>query len=194
MSSTTLHPLEPLTAEEIQHSVALLRDAGNVTPTTRFVSISLKEPSKEAVQQFTPKSPPAREAFVVLFDNAANACYEVTLSLSANQLLTYQHIPNVQPTMTIDEQIEYEQAVLSDPEFKALLKERYGIEDTALIMVDIWSAGYYGTEEDRTMRLARPLCFLRSAPTDNGYARPLEALRPTCLASLRQRECLPTPA
>ena len=45
-------------------------------------------------------------------------------------------------------------------------------------MVDIWSAGNYGTEEDRTRRLARPLCFVRTDPTDNGYARPIEGLRP----------------
>jgi len=45
-------------------------------------------------------------------------------------------------------------------------------------MVDIWSAGNYGSEEDRTRRLARPLCFLRSDPTDNGYARPIEGVRP----------------
>lgn len=45
-------------------------------------------------------------------------------------------------------------------------------------MVDIWSAGNYGSEEDRTLRLARPLCFLRADPTDNGYARPIEGLRP----------------
>ena len=45
-------------------------------------------------------------------------------------------------------------------------------------MVDIWSAGNYGSEEDRTRRLARPLCFLRHDPTDNGYVRPIEGLRP----------------
>jgi primary-amine oxidase len=45
-------------------------------------------------------------------------------------------------------------------------------------MVDIWSAGNYGSEEERTRRLTRPLCFLRSDPTDNGYARPIEGIRP----------------
>ena len=80
--------------------------------------------------------------------------------------------------MTIDEQVECEQAVLASPEFKAALKKHYGIDDTSLVMVDIWSAGNYGSEEDRTRRLARPLCFLRSDPTDNGYVRPIEGLRP----------------
>jgi primary-amine oxidase len=83
-----------------------------------------------------------------------------------------------QPTMSLDEQIECEQAVLSSPEFKDASKRHYGIEDTSLVMADIWSAGNYGSEEDRTRRLARPLCFLRSDPTDNGYARPIEGIRP----------------
>ena len=80
--------------------------------------------------------------------------------------------------MSIDEQVECEQAVLSSPEFKAALKKHCGVEDTSLVMVDIWSAGNYRSEEDRTRRLARPLCFLRSDPGDNGYARPIEGIRP----------------
>jgi primary-amine oxidase len=53
-------------------------------------------------------------------------------------------------------------------------------------MVDIWSGGYYGQEEERTRRLARPLCFLRSDPTDNGYAHPIEGLRPVVDLNLRE--------
>ena len=45
-------------------------------------------------------------------------------------------------------------------------------------MVDIWSAGNYGSEEDASLRLARPLCFLRSEPGENGYAHPIEGIRP----------------
>jgi primary-amine oxidase len=114
----------------------------------------------------------------VLFDNAANACYEATVSLSENRLLNLRRIPGVQPTMSIDEQIECEQAVLASPEFQAALKKHCGIDDPSLVMVDIWSAGYYGDEEEKSQRLARPLCFVRSDPTDNGYARPIEGLRP----------------
>src|SRR5262249_28882330 len=133
MSNQPLHLLQPLTAEEIQQAVHLLRVADKVTPTTRFVSVSLKEPPKEVVQRFTPAGPISREAFVVLFDNQANACYEATLSLTQHQLLDFRHIPGVQPTMTIDEQIECEQAVLSSREFQTALKERYGIEDMRLV-------------------------------------------------------------
>lgn len=172
------HPLEPLSAHEVQQAVSLLKENGKVTPTTRFVSVSLKEPDKALVHGFSGKEPLPREAFAVLFDNTTNSCYETTLSLTDLKILSWKHIRNVQPTMTVDEQVECEQAVLASPEFKAALKKQYGIDDTSLVMVDIWSAGNYGQEEESTRRLARPLCFLRSDPTDNGYAKPIEGLRP----------------
>lgn len=173
------HPLEPLSAAEVQLAVTILKDAGKVTPTTRFISVSLKEPAKEVVHGWNPSQAAGkRDALAVLFDNATNSCYEAAVSLTDRKLLAHKHIPGVQPTMSSDEQVECEQAVLASPEFKAALKKHYGIEDTRLVMVDIWSAGNYGSEEDRTRRLARPLCFLRMDPTDNGYAKPIEGLRP----------------
>lgn len=178
MNSTNRHPLEPLSGQEVQRAVALLKENGHVTPTTRFVSVSLREPPKELVHAIRGPHSIAREAFAVLFDNRTNLCHEIVLSLTEARLLSHQTIAGVQPTMTIDEQVECEQAVLASAEFKAALKRHHGIDRTDLVMVDIWSAGNYGSEEDRTQRLARPLCFLRSDPTDNGYARPIEGLRP----------------
>ena len=115
--TTASHPLEPLSAAEIRQAVAILRDAGKATPTTRFVSITLREPPKAAVRAST--SPLPRVAFAVLFDNAANACYEATISLAENRLANWKHVPGVQPTMTADEQAECEQAVLRSDEFRA---------------------------------------------------------------------------
>jgi len=67
---------------------------------------------------------------------------------------------------------------MSSPLFAQKMEEYYGLTDMSLLMVDIWSAGNYGAEEESELRLARPLVFLRSDPTDNGYVRPLEGLRP----------------
>jgi len=170
------HPLEPLSAAEIQKCVSILREANKVSPTTRFVSVQLKEPLKANVHAGQTALP--REAFIVLFDNATNSCFEAVVSITQSSVLSWKHIPGVQPTMTIDEQVECERAVLESPEFAKALHEQYGILDVSLVMVDIWSAGYYGTEEEGTRRLARPLCFLRSDPTDNGYVRPIEGIRP----------------
>ena len=178
--TATRHPLEPLSSDEVRSSVALLKASGKVTPSTRFVSVSLREPDKAAVHDFDGSSlgSPPRQAFAVLFDNATNSCFEAVVSLSSQAILSWKHIPGVQPTMTIDEQVECERAVLNSPEFQAALKEHTGCDDSSLVMVDIWSAGNYGEDEESTRRLARPLCFLRLDPTDNGYVRPIEGLRP----------------
>ncbi len=176
MSIVDFHPLEPLNASEIQAAVAILRTNGKLNATTRIVSIMLKEPAKNAVHASSDDG--SRKAEAVLFDNASNSCYEAELSLTSETVTSWEHVVGVQPTMTIDEQVECEAAVLSSDEFKAALSRHCGVDDTSLVMVDIWSAGNYGAEEDRTRRLARPLCFLRSDPTDNGYARPIEGVRP----------------
>lgn len=175
LTLTARHPLEPLSAEEVARAVQTLRDSGRVTQTTRFVSVALKEPAKDLLHAGGKAS---REAFAVLFDNATNACHEATVSLAERSVTGWRHVPGVQPTMTFDEQVECERAVLESPDFRNALKRHTGTDDVALVMVDIWSAGYYGEDEEGARRLARPLCFLRSDATDNGYARPIEGVRP----------------
>ena len=172
------HPLEPLTAEEVQQAVAAIKQSDKFAPATRFVSIALKEPDKSLVHNFDGAEAAPREAFAVLFDNASNTCHEVLVSLGDGAVTAWKSITGVQPTMTIDEQNECEQAVINSSEFRAKLKEHTGCDDTSLVMVDIWSAGNYGEEEESNRRLARPLCFLRTDPTDNGYVRPIEGIRP----------------
>lgn len=174
---TAVHPLEPLSAEEIQTVVNTIRKKTDPQHTVRFISVSLREPSKQLVKSGVGREQIPREAFAVIFDNTTNSCYEAVVSVDSGSVTSWEHIEGVQPTMSADEQIECEQAVLNSPEFqKALLA--YGVTDPSLVMVDIWSAGYYGNEEEKTRRLARPLCFVRADPTDNGYARPIEGLRP----------------
>ena len=171
------HPLTPLAAAEVRQAVRILTEQAPVTGTTRFVSVTLKEPPKETVLADHAEQLTQRQAFAVLFDNQTNNCYEAVLSLTEERLLSWAHIPGVQPTMTADEQTECEQAVLTSPEFRDALL-RYGITDPSLVTVDIWTVGNYGADEESTMRLARPLCFLKADPTDNAYARPIEGLKP----------------
>src|SRR5689334_20248875 len=97
------HPLEPLTADEIKLTVAILRDEKELAKTVRFVSIVLKEPSKDYVRKFSANGKLQREAFVVLFDNGTNKCFEAVVSLHKERVTSWKHIPGVQPTMTADE-------------------------------------------------------------------------------------------
>jgi primary-amine oxidase len=175
----SIHPLEPLSATEIQQAVTALKSLKDFGPKTRIISIMLNEPAKSTVYDWPNVPALRREAVAVLFDNAKNRALSVTIDLDKGAVTKSQPGPaGAQPTLSIDEQVECEQAVLASEAFKAALEKHYGISDTSLVMVDIWSAGNYGSEEDSSLRLARPLCFLRSDPTDNGYARPIEGIRP----------------
>ena len=93
-------------------------------------------------------------------------------------MLSWKHIPGVQPTMTIDEQVECEQAVLASPEFKAALKKHYGIDDTRLVMVDIWSAGNYGSGRRPHAAAGAAAVFPAQRPDRQRLRRPIEGLRP----------------
>nr|MDT0666091.1 hypothetical protein [Micromonospora sp. DSM 115978] len=76
----------------------------------------------------------------------------------------------------LDELAACEQLVLADPAWQAAMRRR-GVSDFSLAMVDLWSAGYTGAEDNPTQRrIVRPLTFVRAAPGDNGYARPVEGL------------------
>ncbi len=170
---SVIHPLEPLTANEMKTAVGIIRDQKKIGSEYRYISVALKEPSKEKIKTALHD----REAHVVLYDSKRKMAIDAELSITGKTIEQWKEVPGVQPTLAVDEQIACEQAVLNSAEFKEKIKQ-YGITDSSLVMVDVWSAGYYGKEEEKELRLARPLCFLRTDPTDNGYARPIEGLRP----------------
>ena len=116
-----------------------------------------------------------REAFVIILDNADGATYEAVVSITMGVIKSWQHIPHVQPSIMLDEFFECENTLKNDPGFQEALRKR-GITDFSLLMVDPWSAGYYGEAEECTLRLARALTWVRADPNDNGYAHPVEGL------------------
>ena len=162
----TLHPLEPLTAAEVTRAVAIVREVKQLAPTYRFVMVSLKEPAREVVARFRPGEVAGREAFLILLDNATGRGYEAVVDLTRGTVPSFEALPlHVQPPIMLDEFVECEEDVKRSPEFLAALKKR-GVSDVNLVMVDPWSAGCYGneTEDDRSRRLSRALCWVRSEP------------------------------
>ena len=140
-----MHPLEPLSAAELQQSVQLIKTLPVFKPTVRIISIVLREPAKAIVYEALSAN---RQADVILFDNALNAAFSAVLDLTNDAALEWKAAPaGVQPTLSLDETMECEQAVIGSSAFREALERHYGIIDTSLVMVDIWSAGNYGSEE-----------------------------------------------
>ncbi|MCE9607293.1 MAG: primary-amine oxidase [Planctomycetia bacterium] len=172
------HPLDPLSPTEIGRAVEIVRASYPTPKDLRFVTVTLREPSKQIVREHGPKKAIPREAFLILLDTSIGKAMEAIVDLRQEKLVSFDKLPHaVQPPIMADEFAECEEAVKRSPEFLAALKKR-GIDDVKLVMVDPWSAGIYGTElpEDAGKRLSRALCWVRSEVNDNGYARPLDGV------------------
>jgi primary-amine oxidase len=169
----TLHPLEPLTAEEVSAASAILKANKGLEATARFVFVTLHEPPKSAVQ--AGEAVP-REAFVVLYERSERKTYEAVVSLTDETVVSWRHIEGVQSPITFEEFMACEAAVQADPGWQEAMRKR-GIEDFSLAMIDPWAAGYTGEEDAATARrILRPLTWVRSEPGEHGYARPIEGL------------------
>ena len=173
--ASVVHPLDPLSPNEIESAVSILRSEKTLGNRVRFESVELKEPSKSSILSRNGSKPNGREAFIILLDNETGATYEAVVSLDEHKLVSWTHIPGVQPRLMMDEFFECEEAVKSSPEFQEALRKR-GIDDTSLVMVDPWPAGNYGVEEEEGVRLSFARSWLKASANDNGYARPIEGV------------------
>jgi primary-amine oxidase len=170
------HPLRPLSPAEIEQAVALVRREKGVGATFRFPCVTLHEPPKAVMLAYEPGQPVERQAFLILLDNATGQTYEAVVSLSHDRINRWQLIPDVQPNIMADELVDCEAAVRADERFKAAIATR-GL-DLDAVVIDPWAIGNFGYADEVGKRLSRCLCYVRSTPDSNFYARPIDGLVP----------------
>ena len=171
------HPLDPLTSGEIEEALAILRSGRVLGTRVRFETVVLNEPPKQTVVGFKQGDPIPREAFIVLLDKDTASTYEAIVSLTEGKVVSWKHVPDVQPRLMLEEFFECEAVIKANPEFQEAIRKR-GITDVDLVMIDSWPAGNFGIEEEKGLRLILGRCWVRSGPNDNGYARPIEGVTP----------------
>jgi len=175
--ATTTHPLDPLSGTEIEQAAAVIKASEHATETLRFVIISLEEPPKSATLTFDPLAAPARKAFVVAYDAPQKLIYEAVVDLDEAAIESWVPVPGRFPSYLSDTLMEVEKVVREDPRWQEGMRKR-GVTDFDLCMIDPWPAGYLGPQDhyDNSPTVCRPLTFVRSAPGEHGYARPVEGL------------------
>ena len=168
----TTHPLDPLSADELEAAVACVRRARGLTGAVRFVSVELRDPDKAELAAWRAGGvSPVREAALVVL--AEGRTHEAVVDIAADSLVAWEHVPGVHAAITADEYAEAELAVKADAGFRAALALR-DVHALELVMIDTWSVGSF---EDPDRRVGRALAWLRSDLTgDNGYARPIGGL------------------
>ena len=171
------HPLDPLTAEEIETVSQILKRDRGLADSARFVYVTLREPAKDVVLKHQPGEAFDREAHVVLRERAERTSYEAVVSITAGEVRLWRELPGVQPPVMLEEFVATEEAVRKDARWQEAMRRR-GITDFDMVMIDPWSVGYNGPEDAAEKgRFLRPLTWVRQGdPDDNGYARPVEGL------------------
>ncbi len=138
-----VHPLDPLSKEELESTVAALRDAGKVADSTRFVLIHLHEPPKAKVLAYRPGDVLPRQAFAVLYDWANNTTSEAVVDLSDKKLVSWKKVPRVQPAILPDDDHPKTAAILrADPRWREALKKR-GVKDLDEVAILGYPVGAY---------------------------------------------------
>jgi primary-amine oxidase len=171
------HPLEPLTAAEIGAAADILRAEQGLGVTARFVFVELHEPPKAAVLAWSATDEPLpREAHLVLYERSERTTYEAVVSLTDRSVKSFAAVPGVQAPIMDEEFMACEQIVQADPRWQEAMRKR-GVTDFSLTMVDPWASSWTGPDDDPSARrIVRPLTWLRAAPGEHGYARPVEGL------------------
>jgi primary-amine oxidase len=170
------HPLDPLSAEEIRQAAALLRRDRGVGERWRFASIELREPSKATAREFAKGGPIDREAVVICWNRDDGDVYKARLSLSADRVVSWEHQPDGQPNMTVDEFHECDETLRRDPRVIEALADR-GITDMDRVLIDTWAYGaHLLPEAHRGGRLGWADVWFRSEEGSSPYANPVTGL------------------
>jgi primary-amine oxidase len=109
------HPLDPLSASEIDSAVSIIRkEYGSLN----FNAVTLYEPRKAQMMAWVADpehaSRPVRAADVVAISPDGKV-YDGVVDLGQKKIIQWQHTPNVQPLITMEDLQEVEHVVRKDP-------------------------------------------------------------------------------
>lgn len=168
-----IHPLDPLTSNEIHRTAEIVRQTGGLSPEVWFETIALHEPLKAGVRDGSAR----REAFVCCYDPASGQTWDGVADLAGGSLKMWRHAKGMQARIVIDEFLKGAAIAKADPRFVAACAKR-GITDMSKVLVESWAAGNFGVKAEEGERLAYCHAWLMNEAGDNPYAKPIAHVHP----------------
>ncbi|MCA1575711.1 MAG: tyramine oxidase [Acidobacteria bacterium] len=136
----TLHPLDPLTSEEVKVAARVIAALPQFPEGSLFSTIVLKEPLKKVVLGHKSGAPVSRQAFAVILDRKGNRTFEAVVDLKAGRLISWEQIEGVQPLVTGSEFEALPNIVKADGRWQEAMRKR-GINDFDKVQIDGWAVG-----------------------------------------------------
>ncbi len=172
------HPLQRLSAEEIQAARTLLEQHDLVGATTKFALLGLEEPEKRVVLDFLPGEFVDRRVRAVLLDVATGAAQIVVASITRGEIDSTVQVDQVvdgQPAVLLEELGTVDEIVKADDGWRNAMARR-GITELELVRCCPLSAGNFGIPGEQGRRMLRVLSFLQHRPTDHCWAHPIDGV------------------
>ncbi|EWS64562.1 Primary amine oxidase precursor [Hydrogenophaga sp. T4] len=183
------NPLNPLTADEIQATLAVLKASGQFKPGHRFTEIVLKAPPKDQVWAHAlegkPVQTPRQAAFVIL---DGRKLIEGTVDLASKKLLQWQPVEGAHGMVLIDDFGAVQAAIEASPEYAKALAQR-GIPDVKKVVATPLTVGYFDGKDGlkQEQRLLKVVSYL-DVGDNNYWAHPIENL--VAVVDLEQKKVI----
>ena len=169
-AATRIHPLDPLSADEIVRASAIISEHVGSPESLRFLLVAALEPAKGAAE-------PPRCAEAVCIDIDAGLTTEVVVDLDADVVTSATERPGIQPPALFEEYERAEAAIRADAGWRSAMRGR-GLNDRQidLSFIHLWPTGNFGSQWEMEHRILKGIVYLRDEPEDNAYGRPVEGL------------------
>jgi primary-amine oxidase len=154
-SQQNQHPLDPLTWQEHWTLLEVLNSEGKLDGDTRFSMVTLQEPDKQLVWDWSEGEPVPRAAYALVRQKEKS--YKAIVDLVSRSISSWNELKDVQPNWMGQEFGAVIAEVKKHPDFIAAMKKR-GIEDLTFIDCMCIPPGYYGTEEVVGKRVGHVHC------------------------------------
>ncbi|HLX87154.1 MAG TPA: primary-amine oxidase [Acidimicrobiales bacterium] len=174
-STRPAHPLDRLTADEVQAAVALVRAHPRFDEQAKFAYVGLAEPAKAAVSAWDAGDKVDRSLRMVMTTGPEANVVEVVVSVTDGAVVSVTDVKGMRPGLLFEESLGSILALQDDPDWQAAMAKR-GLTDPEKIQIDPWPAGSFGSPHEDDRRICRCLAYVRDTPDGNGYARPVEGV------------------
>lgn len=172
-ASPAAHPLDALTAAEIDQTVRLLKAAKRMRPDAKTASVSLLEPEKQEVLAWKNGMPFSRSAVAIILQDRKT--YKAKVDLKSSKIRSWEQVKDGHASFLLAEVVGSAEIVVKDPLWQEAMRKR-GITDFSHIMCNPLSVGYVADESERSRRLMNVPCFDTHGQGNNAFGRPIEGL------------------
>ena len=197
-AAINLHPLDPLSAQELKDIVSHARNVWKLDHRHLFAMVQLHEPSKEIINNWKNSNPVQRAAKITLWNSATSSVIEAVITVEGKEI-SFTEIPGAKSPILSTESEKAIKAAKADKRIIAALKDR-GVEDVNQVHMETWPIGAQIPKElDDGRRLIWTPMWQRPTEFANLYAHPINGLHAIVdldsgeVVSVENTEIIPIP-